>query len=313
MRNLDPVILCHPACSGGSLIYRMIVSQFELSGISEITHCHQLPAEAFTPTDPLHSLLVAGIIDQDAFAEVFLTRIQRAIDICKQQNRKLLIREHTHSYFFNPKSENIRPAQPSWIGEQLQKRYGEEVKCIVTTRDPVDSWLGLVANFPIVAPPNIDQYSAYYLEFIETFRRNRDRHPLMLLRYEDLIDDPVRELCRVADFLDIPFDGHMAMDRKIVPSSGNSGRQSDKLEKRPRRPFDIDLIHQLQHSEPYSDLVKLLEYDHFGESASSAERFAARLFPIELKARFGTGRLIRVLRNWIMRNSYESKSKAGPL
>jgi hypothetical protein len=313
LRNLDPVILCHPACSGGSLIYRIIVSQFEMAGISEVTHCHQLPAETFIPTDPLHSLLVAGVIDQDTFAEIFLTRIQRAIDICKQQNRKLLIREHTHSYFFNPKSENIRPALPSWIGEQLQKRRGEDLKCIVTIRDPVDSWLGLVANFPSVAPPSFDQYSAYYLEFIETFRRNRNRNPLMLLRYEDLIDDPVRELRQVADFLDIPFDGHVAMDRNRVHSSGNSGRQSDKLERRPRRPFDIDLLRQLELSESYSELVKLLGYDNFGESVSSAERLAARLDPIEQKARFGTGRPIRALRNWLMRKNFESKSKIEPL
>lgn len=307
MNNNAPTILCHPACSGGSLIFRMIISQFDLVGLSEMSHQHDLPPGTFMPTDPEYSLLLSGVITETEYAEIFMRRVVNSIEICQARDLQPLIREHTHSYFFSPTFAQNHPSNPSWIATEYEKKFAKRLKCIISTRDPVDSWLGLKAHFPSVAPINFDQYARYYLDFIDTLELNNEPTKDLLIRYEDVILQAEEELRRIAKFLDIPFDGEVNSGWNNVISTGNSGRQSEKLELRPRRPFDIEFMREAENSDAYADLIEKLDYDHISETSSRGEVLSARLLPLERKARLGTGFPIRKLRSWLLRK----KNRAG--
>ena len=61
-----PVVLCHAACTGGSMIYRLLVSTFGFCGISEISHGRRT-AFGFSPVDPEAQLFSIGQIDHSGF------------------------------------------------------------------------------------------------------------------------------------------------------------------------------------------------------------------------------------------------------
>jgi hypothetical protein len=257
-----PLVLCHPACSGGSMIYRLLVSHFQLIGVSEISHCFPFGKDKFIPSDPEHALMVNGELGESEFEDIFFDRILNSNNISQNRGKQLLIREHTHTYFFMEQPDKRVPVQPSWIVEQYEKRLDKTIKCIVTVRDPIDSWLSISANFPRVAPDNFHEYCRRYKGFIRSVFESKNQNTILLVKYEDIILNQHLELSRIAEFLEIPLDGSIEKDWTDVLSTGNSGRQSEKIEKRQRRPFGFRLIREARQSNCYRYIVEQLGYQH---------------------------------------------------
>lgn len=263
------------------MIYRMILATFGFAGISEISHCFPFEKGHFVPTDPEFALLVGGQIDEKEFGEIFFRRIQNANEICCKNNKQLLIREHTHSYYFFDSGKLSVPDHPSWIADQYAKRLEKSLKCIVTVRDPIDSWLSLSANFPHLSPTNFAAYCSHYKNFLGSITDNYDSQTMLLIKYEDVVEDQARELNKIAQFIGETFSGSLPEDWYCVASTGNSGRQSSIVQKRARRPFGTELIRGAEESEDYSYLVDYLEYPHLRQSVSTA--ILIRAFIVELK------------------------------
>lgn len=303
MQDQEPIILCHVACSGGSMIYRMILANFNLVGISEISHRFPFKKEAFIPTDPEYALLNGGEITDEEFQRVFFDRVLRSAEICKQKKKILLIREHSQSYFFFNSTESSIPEHPSWIAGQYLQRLNKRIKCIVTVRDPVDSWLGLLANFPGAVSADFQEYCSKYEWFVKSLRNNYDSDSILLIRYEDIIDNEVKQLHRIAKFLGIPFDGNTVDDWSQIASTGNSGRQGSSLQKRARRPFGTGLIREASLSKSYQFLIQELGYANLGDSVSTKVKIRAKYIDIRKSfANFLARRLIR-FQDWATRNS----------
>lgn len=309
MDRLEPIIICHPACSGGSLIYRLLVAQFSLAGVSEISHCFPNTATAFFPSDPERSLLASGLIDLAEFGEIVFKRIANCEAICREKGKRLLIREHTHSYFFDECVQQPTTGGPSWIADQFRIVSDRRIKCIVSVRDPIDCWLGLHANFPEIALTDFHQYCLRYKRFLDSLKNSDEAEDFLLVRYEDLIEFHDREFRRIAQFVNIPYSGRLVDSWTSVASSGNSGRQSQTLKKMPRRPFGIALLRAAGRSTAYEDLVKELDYPHIAESVSSAGKLRSCLLTMRRTTATFLYRATRIGFDWIQENRYKRSPK----
>ncbi|MFC1778434.1 sulfotransferase [Pseudomonadota bacterium] len=303
MQNQEPIILCHVACSGGSMIYRMLVSNFDLVGISEVSHCYPFEKDRFIPTDPEHALLKVGELSDKEFERVFFDRIQFSNSTCVKNNKSLLIREHTHSYFFLRPAGLPIPDSPSWIAEQYSKRLGQQIKCIVTVRDPIDSWLGLCANFPGNAPRNFQDYCSKYEKFIRSYFNNYDQQNMLLIRYEDFVENLEVQLQCIAKFVGQPFSGKVTENWSGISCTGLSGRQNDKIEKRVRRPFGNQLLRDAAISESYRYLTEELGYPYLGDSVSV--KLKAQAYYVDIRRKLATvlARVLGRTQKWALSRS----------
>ena len=182
--NLQPLVLCHAACTGGSMIYRLLVSAFGLVGISEMNNSRPGP-RAFLPLDPEAQLYIQGMISSPDFAGILYKRIHHCIEMAADEGKRLLIREHSHRYFFVPESDDTRLHSVSWLNDEYVQGSGTDLQCLVSVRDPIDSWLGYRNSWPYDPPRGFDDYCGKYLEFILAAKKTKRIH---IFKYEEMVD-----------------------------------------------------------------------------------------------------------------------------
>ena len=303
LQDREPIVLCHAACSGGSMIYRMIIANLDLVGVSEVSHRVLFREDPYFPTDPELALLSGGIIADAEFERIFLDRVRHSNEVCRKKKKTLLIREHTHSYFFIDSLGSSVPDNPSWIADQYLKRFDKRIKCIVTVRDPIDCWLSFFANFHGSTPNEFQEHCSKYEGFVRSLSSSYDKQNILLIRYEDIINDQVKQLKRIAEFIDVSFDGKAVRDWSHVSSTGNSGRQGHTVQKRTRRPFGIQLIRDAEKSSSYRYLTEELGYAHLCESISVLTK--ARAYYIDFRRIFASVsvRILEPIQNWALSRS----------
>jgi len=170
MQDKNPIVLCHAACTGGSLIYRLMVLSFGFVGLSELSHKYNYSSTDFLPFDPEVQLYLQGIIDNKKISDIFFERIVRCNNMISELGKTMLIREHSHSYFFREQRIVDDIASISWIAGQYRKIYKDSLQCLLSVRDPIDSWLGLRQNFPKERDMSLDKYCGNYLKLSKIFR-----------------------------------------------------------------------------------------------------------------------------------------------
>ncbi len=263
-------VLCHAACTGGSLIYRIIMSSYGFWGVSEVSPAWSHPKTAFHPLDPLGQLYSQDLIPPDEFATSFLDRISKCINSADANGKVLLIREHTHGLFFEHRREMQDWVGPSWIAA-MDERLNVELPVVCTFRDPVDSWLGLRESFPSAEPQSFEKYCESYLRWIDAIEAWRDSgKKVITLNYESLIEDPQAVLDSVGQFLGMP---HCDLEQSAIGSvtSGSSGRRSAKIGARKRRPFTSNFVKVAKESVHYPILADKLGYPNFCEQLTAAD------------------------------------------
>lgn len=262
--NHHPIVLCTPACSGGSFIYRTLVSSLNAVGISEISDFWR-SADRYMPLDPEAHLLHQGFIDVETFGDLFLKRIESCWDVAQRLERPLLIREHSHRSVFLPQVTTESLKSVSRINDLFAARHNSQLKCIVTVRNPIDSWLGLCANFPTARPETFEEYCLRYIDFIDGVS---DTQSAQIFKYEDLIRQPEGLVQQIFTFLDLSLDKPLDWEAvNAVSSSGNSGRQTVQPTLHPRRPFRIEFLREANESESYATLCSRLDYPHLNNDS----------------------------------------------
>lgn len=180
----------------------------------------------------------------------------------------MLIREHTHRYFFNPHHDKSTLESISWVNDAFSKGRDESLNCLLSVRDPIDSWLGLRHNFPEEQPTVFDEYCEKYLFFLDKVERTKRVH---LFKYEDMISSPQEVLLKIGKFLGrLPVDLDFEKNSQVI-SSGNSGRQSSAIYARPRRPFTSRLVRAAKASKNYVELCERLNYPCLFDNLSSLD------------------------------------------
>lgn len=302
MTSNTPIVLCHPACSGGSWIYTVLCTHFDLIGLSEKSHAFNYPKDVFLPTDPEYSLKLAQIISSEVFGDIFIDRIRNCMRICNSYDKTLLIREHTHSYFFQ--NDEIAISHPSWIALRLHEKYQIPARCILTFRDPIDSWLGLQRSFPELAGGTFEQYCRNYLVFLQNAKASEIAGTALIVKYEEFVENPEKALERVANYLSMTLTEGRSQASFEVVSSGNSGRQSDVIKIRKRRQFDYRLYNQAKKSESYKQIIEILMYLDIQHSSTSWQKVMSPLYQAQRVLATIALRLTRRLHRWVRKNAY---------
>lgn len=268
MKSKNPIILCHAACTGGSLIYRLIASSFGFIGISEVSHKYNFRSTSFLPFDPEAQLYLQGIIDADEFSDIFFKRVCRCNDIFFKMGKIMLIREHSHSYFFNINKPNDIDSV-SWIEGRYRKIYKESPWCLFSVRDPIDSWLGLRQSFPNIVIKDFNTYCEMYMNLLCLSEKTEN---LFMFKYEEMVRYPENTLSEISKKINIPFSSIEIEKINSIQSSGNSGRCSSELYIRPRRPFTHHLLDAANNSPAYKELCKHIGYVPLQEQIKFKER-----------------------------------------
>ena len=256
---VDPPLLRslhHMACSGGTLISKLIASLPNVALINE-THPLNRKLTGFHPTDPL--LLLEQnwrSLSKEEVREAFVTDLIQALSICRNQGIELVVREHSHTDFcVGAKPFNEQPVR-TWMQPNVRMRS------LVSVRHPLDSWLGMVAAgwHKQLQPATLHEYCSRYHLFLD------ETSEVPVLYYEDLCRDPIAGLEQLCELLLLPMDSSaLAKFGKII-LSGDSGRTDlDRVEPRARRPIPNSVETELSTANARKALEELcdrLDYDH---------------------------------------------------
>ncbi len=240
--------LHHFACTGGTLISKLIAS---LPGVALISEIHPLNrrSQGFHPTDPLLLLEQSWRpLRTDEIKQAFLADISQAVQICQGDDALLVLRDHSHSDF----CRGHEPRQDVLLLDWLRPHY----RChgVVTLRHPLDSWLGLVEAgwHTHFEPSTFREYCRRYHAFLEA------TGDLPSFHYEDLCRDPLAGLRQLCDLLLLPFHASALEHFGDVNLSGDSGRTDRQIiEIRPRRPIPQPVEQELADPEARSALEQL--------------------------------------------------------
>lgn len=214
--------LHHFACSGGTIISRMIGGLDRAVVLSEIHVDRNLPQR----WNPLWQFKASyGLIkpeDQDDLDRVFLEEIKAIQKICKRENRVLFIRDHFHHDTIDKRQMRSRTS------EVLSQAFN--VKRIYTYRDPMEIWSSMrLHNWQ--RNVTLEQFLQIFLDAFDYFS------DALQLSYHDACTDPKGFTRAVFDYA-----GMSGMDGDLIGKpderehyTGGSGRQSEKLSARPTR------------------------------------------------------------------------------
>lgn len=251
-------VLHHQSCSGGSLIAKFIAAMPNAAVLTEATpstrlRTKQLRSKAnvrFAPTDLTFLALQGRFPDIDALCEkVFRADIEVISSHLTELGKYLVIREHSHSDYF----VGNEPVGHSSVRQALEPSF--PLLRAVTVRHPADSYLSLLHNQWIhFEPPTFDEYCRRYRLFIVA---NEDT---ARYRYEDIIEQPQQEMQKLCATLELPFNEDFIETFDLNEMSGDSGRSSPVIEKRPRRDIDQEIRQEIENSEHYLFLCEELGY-----------------------------------------------------
>lgn len=253
--KIEPVrTLHHFACTGGTLISKCLAVMPNVTVLSEIDPLSPLIAlpkiPAFAPTDLIYGARRAlRPLSDDATVDVFKASLEALHKAFQDQGSYLCLRDHAHSQFCTDANGKERPTLDEIVAEILP------VKSVVTVRHPLESYLSLIKNrWQHFSPATIEEYSKRYMLFLDRYKG------VPVFRYEDFVAAPDDVLNKICDELALPFIEGAESMHQLVSLSGDSGRKSDKISARPRRPVPTDLAEQIKHSRTYTSLCARLEY-----------------------------------------------------
>lgn len=240
----------HLACTGGTLISKVIASLPGVTLLSEVNPGNRNSA-GFHPSDPLLLLEQSTQpLPPEEIRTAFLADIAQAVRICTAADRELVLRDHTHSDFCRGK----KPLRSGLLLSWLQPHY--RFRSLLTLRHPLDSWLGLVhAGWHTqFEPATLAEYCRRQQALLDA------TEGMPSLTYETFCADPLAELEWLCDVLLLPFDAGALERFGAVPLCGDSGRRRlDRIVLPPRRDIPEWVQAELTETATQRALAELCE------------------------------------------------------
>lgn len=256
-RPLRPAIrtVHHFACTGGTLIAKCVAALPNTVLLSEIDPLSTLviPQDraVFAPTDILLNMRqTTRPLPEEMLADVFLAAIGRLAERLAERGQHLVLRDHAHSHYCTHRDPATRPGLHGILAGAF------DIRAIVTVRDPVDSYISLRSNgwHVHMSPQTPAEYARRYRLFLE------DHRNLPVLRYEDFTEAPDEALRRIAGVLDLSFREDALHLFPMMRLTGDSGRRSDSIAARPRKPVAPALLDQMRDSADFLALRAEMGY-----------------------------------------------------
>ena len=288
-----PVVLGHAACTGGSLIYRVLTTTFGFCSLSEVGVARAPGRTRYNPWDPQYQLFARQEISPLEFSDILFQRICDCENRARKNGTRLLVREHTHSFFFNPLQRELEPKGGSWFADLYRHHRSQVLPCIVSVRDPIDSWLGFRRSFEQQEPDHFDTYCGLYNRYLDKVDNQQAQdQSVVILKYETFLENPQSQMDAVAALLRMtPPPVDLSSVGKLF-GSGNSGRVADKLTKPSRRAYTNRFLSDAASSTEYQRLCARLEYPLIHESVQFLDRVRARSYSVMAGLIAGPLRLI---------------------
>ncbi|WP_395340304.1 hypothetical protein PN836_016570 [Ningiella sp. W23] len=250
--NEKPIlrVVHHFACSGGTIITKCLAAMpnvFVLSETHPLSKNHVGHLARYSPTDITTLSRFAGIPDLEKLAiRLFITNIKAVNKHVSERGGTLVLREHTHIDYCVGK----KIARAPIVETCLDKDF--EIISLATVRNPIDSYISLQTNNWLqFKPATFDEYCKRLFRFLS-------RYPLEnIVKYEDFTKKPHKAINRMCKILNIKFDGSFSDITELFTMTGDSGRASNKIEKRERRDISDDFRNEI-HSSAYFQKVKSL-------------------------------------------------------
>lgn len=251
----QPVRLVHHfACAGGTVISKCLAAMPNTVLLSEIDPLSQQMIKPdiveFQPTDLIRALRgSARGIGDGVILQTFLGALTGLRGALSGQYRHLVLRDHAHSQF----CLRIDPASRPSLGQIVSGAL--PVRQVVTLRHPLDSFLSLdAAGWRHFAPFTLEEYARRYTLFLDHYA------DVPRVTYEEFTRDPGPVLERICAVLDLPYSERAIERIGMIRLTGDSGRKSDRIAPRPRRPVPAAIAAQRGDSPTYALLCDRLGY-----------------------------------------------------
>lgn len=243
-------IIHHVACSGGTLISKCLSAMPNVYLLSEVHPYTDLHLGAgkpkFSPTDISALSKYAGIPSIKILRkEIFLQNIITTYKHVNSYGCALILRDHTHSDFHLGMSTE----KPSVI-DALSDHF--TIKSVITFRDPVDTYLSLLQNKWIhFSPGTFEEYCSRIIAMLGAY------NGVTIFHYEDFVDNPNWVLQKICTEMNIQYTDNWELYFDIAQVTGDSGRSSAIIEKKPRRNLTAELSNEIANSESYEKIKNL--------------------------------------------------------
>jgi hypothetical protein len=242
-------ILHHFACSGGTLVSKCLATMPNVFVLSEVHPHSALQGDkkkpAYSPSDLSKLSIYAGVPKQKTLAEkIFMNSVNALYEHINGQGGTLILREHSHSDFCVGLQVNNHT-----VIDLLKEDF--QIISLVTLRNPIDSYLALVANNWVhFQPENFDEYCGRLLSFLEPFSEEQ------ITLYEDFVNNPQEIVEQMCFKLQIPFDDTFESIFDCFTVTGDSGRKGGVIAARKRRPVSDSLKKEIEESENFLSICE---------------------------------------------------------
>jgi hypothetical protein len=247
-------VLQHFACSGGTLVskcFAALPNVYLLSEAHPTTDLHMGKGKAkFLPSDVTSMARYANIPDSAGLGYALFK--QNIITTARHTERlggKLIIREHTHSDYCVGKNTVKNSTVINILSEEFS------ILRIATIRDPIDAYRSLIENSWVhFAPGTFEEYCQRFLTFVNTLEDKQ------IIRYEDFVDNPIKQMQMMADKFELPFDESFMDTFSVFRVSGDSGRSGNEIKTRLRKTLSDDFKKEILDSKSYKIIIKRFGY-----------------------------------------------------
>lgn len=248
-------IIHHLACSGGSLISKCISSMPNVYLLSEVhpyadRQRKQRQQPLFSPQDIVSLADYAGVPMHKSLSEkIFLASIKSLHEHVDLYGGYVVIRSHSHTDYCSGEAINSSP-----IVKILADFF--DVQSVATLRNPIDSYLSLKKNNWLhFTPSTFDEYCRRVGFFIEEFGVEN------ILTYDSFIVDPLLKMDTICEKLEIPFSDSFLDIFDAFKVTGDSGRKSDRIEAKSRRPMSETFIKEISNSKNFESICNKINVD----------------------------------------------------
>ncbi|MEM8770357.1 MAG: sulfotransferase [Pseudomonadota bacterium] len=260
LADAEPVrTVHHLSCTGGTLFSKSIASMANVLMLNEVDFTSPLPSSgknksSFAPTDMI-SLIRQGDekADVDLILQIFINDVRVLRHEQWKVGRALVLRDHSHSHFLNGEDVSNAPT----LRDALLAHF--PLRSILTVRDPVDSYLAMVAHnwHQHFLPSGFDEYCRRYHVFLDAYAG------APVFRYEDFVNRPKDVMLSICEALELQFFDRFEEVFDSFKFSGDSGRSGGVIEARSRREVSTELQAAFEASERHPALRDRLGYQPF--------------------------------------------------
>lgn len=247
-------IIHHWACSGGTIISRSIASLQNVVLLSEVHPLAYLrltkPELIYTPTDIVQQLCLPHNEADPAFCIAAWKGAITALAQKVAENKKVLVlRNHSHIDFFT----GAQPGTEHFVTRILKDIHA--IDALLTVRHPLDSWISIQRQ---------DWDRHFRFSTFEEFCHRaillvQASEGLPIMRYEEFTINPKEGLKAICRILNISPETLQPSALDAVKLSGDSGRCSNQILPRTRRPIPEAVLAEIEAMDRHGDASAYLQ------------------------------------------------------